>query len=272
MTRNSVVMTCAFNYGADQMTPFFHSLRQHFDGDIVVFSDLPDEIFSKLTLVYKLRILRDLPRNFGPVIDRFGWARDFLARENHFESVFFSDLRDVLFQQSPFIFPLSSPLEIFLEPLSIGNCPMNRRWLVEIYGQEVVGALLKKEICCAGTTRGNSVAMHSYFSLMATELHGLSATMNYWHEKEKRPLWGWDQAVHNFLSYSGQFADCSFQRSGEGLVSSLHYERHFCFDRMGRLLNKDGSVCPVVHQYDRTMELFGGAYRRTILGPQRPAT
>jgi hypothetical protein len=82
------------------------------------------------------------------------------------------------------------------------------------------------------------------------------------------PFWGCDQAVHNFLAYDGRFADCSFHKSGEGLVQTLFHQKRFCFDHLGRLLNKDGSICPMVHQYDRIIGLFGGAYRQTILGPQ----
>ena len=142
---------------------------------------------------------------------------------------------------------------------------MNRKWLTQIYGADAIAPFINNEICCVGTTRGTASAMRSYFSLMAAEFDRMSQT-------GIGPFWGWDQAAHNFLAYHGRFADCSFHKSGEGLVQTLFYEKRFCFDQLGRLLNRDGSVCPVVHQYDRTMELFGGAYRRSILGPQTPAS
>lgn len=259
--RGSVVMTCAFDYQAEQMIPFLHSLRLHFDEEIVVFSDITPEILALPATTYKIRVIRNLPHRFGPAIDRFQWARDFLAQEPKITSVFFSDLRDVLFQRSPFSLAPKSSLELFLEPWRIEHCPMNRKWLTEIYGIEAITPFLRREICCVGTTRGTRAAMHNYLGLMAAEFDRLS-------QAGLRPFWGWDQAVHNFLAYTGQLADCSLHPSGEGLVQTLHYEKRFCFDRAGRLLNNDGAVCPVVHQYDRTMELFGGAYMQSIRGPQ----
>lgn len=262
--RGDVVMTCGYDYRAEQMIPFFHSLRLHFRGEIVVFSDIAPEIFDPLVSSYGMRVVRELPQRFGPTIDRFHWAAEFLAAEHEATSVFFTDLRDVMFQQSPFALKPRSALELFLEPRRIMDCSMNRKWLAGIYGPETIMPFMERAICCVGTTRGTASAMRSYFALMASEFDRLS-------RMGLRPFWGWDQAVHNFLAYTDRFADCTLNPSGEGLVQTLFYESRFCFDRIGRLLNKDGSVCPVVHQYDRTMELFAGAYRRTILGPQPPA-
>ncbi|MFM7777369.1 MAG: hypothetical protein ACKPB8_01190 [Alphaproteobacteria bacterium] len=259
--RGTVVMTCGYNYRAEQMIPFFHSLRLHFSDDIVVFSDIAPEIFDPLVSRYGVRVVRNLPQRFGPAIDRFHWAADFLEKEQEVTSVFFTDLRDVMFQQSPFSLPPRSALELFLEPRRIMDCSMNRKWLAEIYGDEAIAPFIKNGICCVGTTRGTATAMQSYFALMAAEFDRLN-------QMGLRPFWGWDQAAHNFLAYTDHFADYTLNPSGEGLVQTLFYESRFCFDRIGRLLNKDGGVCPVVHQYDRTMDLFGGAYRRTILGPQ----
>jgi len=257
----AIVLTCAFNYRPEQMLPFFHSLRLHFDGDIVVFSDMGAEGFANQAEAYRLRVMRGLPQHFGPAIDRFKWASDFLAEEPDVGAAFFTDLRDVMFQASPFSLAPRTDLELFLEPWRIENCPMNRKWLLAIYGAEAVAPFIGREICCVGTTRGTREAMQRYFARMATEFERLSGN-------GLSPFWGWDQAVHNFLAYTGRLGQCSIHRSGEGLVQTLHYERHFCFDRAGRLLNRDGKVCPVIHQYDRTQDLFGPAYRRNILGPQ----
>ena len=261
----AVVMTCAFNYRAEQMKPFLHSLRLHFNEEIVVFSDIAPETLDALVATYGIRVVRNQQQRFGPAIDRFQWAAEFLAEKTNTNSVFFTDLRDVLFQQSPFSLAPKSSLELFLEPWRIEHCSMNRKWLTDIYGVEAVTPFLRREICCVGTTRGARAAMQNYFGLMAAEFDRLVQT-------GLRPFWGWDQAVHNFLAYTGHLADCSLHPSGEGLVQTLHYEKRFCFDRAGRLLNRDGSVCPVVHQYDRTIDLFGGAYKQSILGPQTPAS
>ena len=190
----------------------------------------------------------------------FNGHRIFGGRERCQLSIF-TDIRDVIFQQSPFSLSPSTSLEIYLEPWRILHCPMNSNWLTQIYGVEAIAPFINNEICCVGTTRRAANAMRGCFSLMAAEFDRMS-------QNGLSPFWGCDQAVHNFLAYDGRFADCSFHKSGEGLVQTLFHQKRFCFDHLGRLLNKDGSICPMVHQYDRIIGLFGGAYRQTILGPQ----
>jgi hypothetical protein len=67
----AVIMTCAFNYRAEQMKPFLHSLRLYFKEEDVVFSDIPPEILDTLVATYGIRVVRDQRKRFGPAIDRF---------------------------------------------------------------------------------------------------------------------------------------------------------------------------------------------------------
>jgi hypothetical protein len=255
-----LVLTTAFNYRAEQMVPFLHSLRLHHEGEVVLFTDIAAPDLAEPARTYGLRALPAAPGRFGPAIDRFAWARDLLAAEPRHEDVFLTDLRDVMFQDSPFAMRGEAPLELFLEPQRIGRCPMNRRWIAQAYGEAALAPLLEREICCVGTTRGSGAAMLGYLTRMAAEFEALA-------DAGAEPFWGWDQAVHNRLAHGGEFGPASLHRSGEGAVQTLYYEGVFRFDRQGRLLNRDGRVCPVLHQYDRTMDLFRGAYMRNIYGP-----
>lgn len=256
---NPLILTAAFNYRPAQMVPFFHSLRLHYDGDIVTFTDDAPEDFAEIARTYGFRLVTGLPGRFGPAIDRFRWAMDHLAAHPAHDEVLLTDLRDVMFQDSPFAMRGEAPLDLFLEPQRIGNCPMNRRWIAGLYGEDGVAPLLEEGICCVGTTRGTRAAMLDYLGAMAAEFDRLAG-------EGKEPFWGWDQAVHNRLAHGGRFAGCALHRSGEGAVQTLYHERVFRFDRRGRLLNRDGRVCPVVHQYDRTMDLFRGAWMRSVYG------
>jgi len=67
----AVIMTCAFNYRAEQMKPFLHSLRLYFKEEDVVFSDIAPEILDTLVATYGIRVVRDQRKRFGPAIDRF---------------------------------------------------------------------------------------------------------------------------------------------------------------------------------------------------------
>jgi hypothetical protein len=40
------------------------------------------------------------------------------------------------------------------------------------------------------------------------------------------------------------------------MVQTLHHQQVFAFDRQGRMVNFDGRVCPIIHQFDRFPQLF----------------
>ena len=67
----AVIMTCSFNFRAEQKKPFLHSLRLYFKEEDVVFSDIVSEILDTLVATYGIRVVRDQPQRFGPAIDRF---------------------------------------------------------------------------------------------------------------------------------------------------------------------------------------------------------
>ena len=86
---------------------------------------------------------------------------------------------------------------------------------------------------------------------------GCCAISNGWPRRSCSQLRGccrcpavWDQGVHNHLVY-GELCDTVLVPNRTGAVQTLFHQKMFLFDREGRLLNIDGSICPVLHQIDR---------------------
>ncbi|MEA2737062.1 MAG: hypothetical protein QOH05_369, partial [Acetobacteraceae bacterium] len=162
------------------------------------------------------------------------------------------------FQENPFSMLPNAPLVAYLEEQILGNCPINRGWLEARYGPQRVAELSPRTISCSGTTGGTRDGLLHYLDLMCREI-AVAAT---------RPLpAGWDQGVHNHLVY-GELRDTVLVPNRTGAVQTLVHQKMFLFDRQGRLLNVDGSICPVLHQIDRCPLFLGlwGVPHASVLG------
>src|SRR4029079_15456105 len=84
---------------------------------------------------------------------RYGHYYDLLHRfAPDADQILLTDLRDVLFQADPFAAPLSG-LEVFLEDSSmrVGEDTHNRRWIRNLYGEDVVKRIGGCVVSCSGT-------------------------------------------------------------------------------------------------------------------------
>ena len=167
--------------------------------------------------------------------------------------ILLSDVRDVIFQDDPFRYPFAAELETFQEAehLRINAEPFNQRWLANLYGQDMLRAIGEQTISCSGTTMGTRNGILRYLQAMTTEL-----------ARHTRPLGSHDQGVHNYLLYNNCLDPVKIYANGYGPVLTLGGEKEIRRDSQGRLLNRDGCVAPVVHQYDRHPDLARELLRR----------
>ena len=156
--------------------------------------------------------------------------------------VMLTDVRDVIFQDDPFARRRVAELEVFLEArhLHIGTEPFNQRWISNLYGQDMLRALHDKTISCSGTVLGTRAGILRYLQTMSAEIL-----------RHERPLGSHDQGAHNYLLYNGSLEPVSIYANGHGPVLTLGGEKEITRNAQGRLLNKDNTIVPVVHQYDR---------------------
>ena len=79
-----------------------------------------------------------------------------------------------------------------------------------------------------------------------------------------------DQPLHAHMIYRGVFPDYELFQNGDGAVSTLHWQMVLNMDRQGRLLNKDGTPTPIIHQWDR-MGRLKDIFEYTALNGPGPA-
>jgi hypothetical protein len=207
-------------------------------------------------------------REVAQVRYEYYWAWSTFYEES--SRIWMLDCRDVHFQKHPFtLLPtvadrfdttMKHTLHVYEEAslITLGEEKFNRDWIEAAYGKAWVTRLQSNTILCSGSTMGGQPAVNLYTRAM---VHAWDDT--------QCPLRGCDQGHHNFLVGSGrllQSRDGSIKhivshKQGEGTVNTMSV----LLSRVGanltaagildtqtnQVLNKDGSVSPIIHQFDR---------------------
>lgn len=274
---------CLFYSDLDQQT--LRSIR-HYDVDLVPFTmgmvNLLIKrvyIFSLLNKIYRspLKYIYPMHKLYYGLVDRFSSRQNenehllksqiasktlnvycvryplyYLYLASHrgrYAKVMLSDVRDVIFQRDPFDFDLEDGLCFFLEDDRevMKNCPYNSTWLKTGYGEKTFRELGDKVASCSGITIGSTAAVMNYLELMVDQMLRLK-----FHPS------GMDQGVHNYLLYKKKIDNVKLFPNGLGPVFTMGktVDLPTQFDAEGFVVNKNGSVAHVLHQYDRHIE-FG---------------
>lgn len=160
--------------------------------------------------------------------------------------IILTDVRDVIFQKDPTeLASLIPDLAVGLEGPTIGQCETNSRWIRESYGDDVLETLSEAPVSCAGVTIGSYDAMRAYLTALVEQLILLPCAA----------FWGPDQAAHNYLLHSGGLPPTQNLENGTSAILTLSPRSSFEIDDRGMVLNADGSVPTIVHQFDRHPEL-----------------
>lgn len=159
--------------------------------------------------------------------------------------VMLTDVRDVVFQRDPFERAVHG-LELVLEEshVVVGRDHFNTRWIRDLYGPESAAHLEGARVSCSGTVIGQRAAILHYLTEMILEIM--------W---RRRPMGAHDQGVHNWLLRTGRLPLATLVANGSGRVLTMGAMRSYETSSEGYVLNSDGSVPAVLHQYDRHKEL-----------------
>uniref|UniRef100_A0A7S1D6C6 Uncharacterized protein n=1 Tax=Cyclophora tenuis TaxID=216820 RepID=A0A7S1D6C6_CYCTE len=202
---------------------------------------------------------------------RYEWYWMWNQHYNPSQWIMVLDARDSYFQRNPFAdLPRRSNPEGMTQGLlyffgenteatRLGKSTKNVNWLRNGYGAPVLDALRTKPTICSGSTMGEQIAMEQYLRALVNEKDESSIRMT-----------GADQGFHNYLYYSHKLANVLAIQSltvfeqGYGLINNLGALRKKPLSEWGNLYNNrthevfnfDGTLSPVVHQWDRDKDLF----------------
>jgi hypothetical protein len=214
-----------------------------------LYYDLVNRVSSRQNGQRDLRKFRIAAKTFNVYCVRFPLYYLYLAQhQDKYARVMLSDVRDVVFQRDPFDFEFEDGLCFFMEDdrQPIKNCPYNSLWLRTGYGEEAVQEVGDQIASCSGTTIGSTNAIMRYLDLMVDHMLRLKF----------HPA-GMDQGVHNYLLYKNEITNVKLfpNRLGPVFTMGKTVDLPTRFNEEGLVLNIDGTVAHVLHQYDRHVEV-----------------
>jgi hypothetical protein len=156
---------------------------------------------------------------------RFALLRDylFLCKECT-GPVLVADVRDTVFQRDPFgpEAPPVTGLQVFEEHRTIRTT----HWIVKFPIEKCKDISFNQPMLCSGTTIGTRIAMLRYLSDMVNE-------MKIWMQDPKcccNKMSGDDQAIHNYLYYSGKLPYANAIKNRMGLVNTVGGQGSLIFE------------------------------------------
>ena len=255
-TKKNLLIGTVINYGWEKMALFFKSFQkaQFKNCDLVIFiHNISPFSISKLksygVIIYKIP---DICKNIRIINCRWKIYADFLNdNPNKYNLVFTADVRDVIFQQDIFKFYDSEKpfLGIAFEDNTLLN-EVNKKWIIEVYGEKLYKTIENERIICLGTIWGTPDKFKEFSYLMWESLNSGQVLIN----KVT------DQAIGNFLIYHDKLFNNSIKISENtnGPVMTIGFTKreNIKLDRNNNILNEELKVAAVVHQYDRKKDLL----------------
>lgn len=290
--KKPVVMGMATGYRWDALRNFVISLRYtNFAGDVVLF--VSQEAQSDDDLMQRLRFYNvttvvvsskfpyfekgSLPHLmverllFPPMPELKAMNRRFhimqlwlTAYGSFYDYVLITDTRDVVFQKDPFDWAhpkLEDKLYVTLENpwFSIESHGTNADWVRLAFGDDGFSEIKDEKIICSGTTFGSTEQMLWYLQRMNAWI-GKVIDRHKPREREAgetvdRDIF--DQAVHMYIVYRLDWHDrlVRLENARSPVLTVGSFGEFKTQSPPLQVLNDDGLVANVLHQYDRYAEL-----------------
>jgi len=258
-------MAMATRYNVEDLKPLVLSLRRYYKDSFVLFMYNPTQDmidFLNYNDVKLVNIPCDISNGVDIANTRYKLYLDYLEFNcTDVENIMITDARDVIFQDSPFNHEITTELEFFLEPEKYKNCDCNGKWWIEgIYGKDTYSKLCDEYIICSGTTIGTRSGILFYLKSMVKEIDRM-IEMRGPQSKQLNPVM--DQPCHGYLIYNNYFPNHKKYLSGFGPIATMNFHKDIKIEN-GKLLNADGTIVSVVHQWDRTGQYKELFYRKAI--------
>ena len=263
--KKNVIISIIKGYSWSLIKPFFISLLEAkiHNYDLIMFVDnLSEETLNKIKLCGA--IIKDLPKkNLGyQDLVKYRWKiiSDFLKEsKDKYNLVFVTDVRDVIFQKDIFqYYENSKPFIAFtLEDITLRN-PVNKNWVKQLCtDNHQYEKIADERVICGGTIIASVDKFIEFCDILWDTI------------KEKSNVF--DQGAINYLIYYKQILKDSIIKSdNNGPIMTICVTKRdkISLDSDNNVLNFQGKVAAVVHQYDRKPDIvrkFNSKYNDAVL-------
>lgn len=253
LLKKNLLIGTIINFGWEKIALFFKSFQraQIRNCDCVMFIH-NISLFSISKLKSYGVIIYKIPDKYTKMkVINYRWKlyADFL---NHYPKkynlVFHSDIRDVVFQQDIFNFYNSTKpfLGLAIED-GLLTQKLNKKWILDAYGEELFKTIQNERIICLGTLIGtqDKFKEFSYILWKNINLIGVNKVI--------------DQTIGNYLIYHDKLFNNSLIKSynsnGPIITIGLTKRENIKLDGNNNILNGELKVASVIHQYDRKADI-----------------
>lgn len=178
---------------------------------------------------------------------RFFYFQEFLEAHPQYTEVMISDARDVIFQRDPFAFNMRDQLYVFEEypETPLGEQRENAGWVESLHGRAALEQISEFPVICVGVLLGRRAPLLRSLREVTTEII------------TNHIGWGTDSGVPNYFIRTGRLDNVKVVPYGSGPAMHVGIAPRdtICTDDRGRVLNREGEVCNIIHQYDRHPDL-----------------
>lgn len=258
------VLGAATGYDVADVAPFVRSLRAVYHGAVALVVDETPALTSFLQ-AHDVEIIPAAASSPAwsphPVMTRFAAFDHILAQRTHLGSVLVTDVRDVVFQANPFD-PAPGALELFVEfeGRRLGDHAFNHKHLRAMVGDDLAATVAHRPCLCVGTMIGPRANV----SRLCRTILMLGAIPR----SHIGGAFGADQAACNLAAHLGLVEH--EVRANYGRVATVGLTPPDALTvGDGMILNPDGSVSAIVHQYDRHPHLMDAVHERWGAGLER---
>lgn len=254
--KKNLILGTAIGYKWEKVKLFVKTLRAYSKCEVYF---LVNEVDNKTKKKFKKYNIKTIKCNLDPLQFRYRYIFFFkFLKKNKklFQNVFFTDVRDVFFQQDPFKQKIKT-INFFEEEKKLQNCKINSLWIKSCLGDDKYNEYRNKYIVCSGTVIGKSNYMLDYFNYMSKKVKKMKMKFSLINFLLIRQIkHGLDQPACHDIVYSNIFDDQYIYPNKYSYVATVGHMKHFLFDKKNRLLNAENKIYSVVHQFDRFENKF----------------
>lgn len=249
--KKNLILSIIVGYSLDNILPFIKSIiRSNFQNcDIVIFvKNISQEVIDCLKS-YGI-IIYEISTKFNKLeVTLYRWKLylDFLEKNKQkYHLVLSIDIRDSIAQKDIFAFYNNSKpfLALFLED-GILNETFNKNWMINIYGVELHKIISDKTIINAGIILGTLNIFIAFLNILWKNILAFPKAV--------------DQSIINYLIYKDKiFEDYIILNDNCGPVMTIGLTKreNIILDSEYNILNFEGQIASIVHQYDRHKDLL----------------
>ncbi len=252
---DDLIIATAIGYKFRQMELFLVSLHQKFNGTLLLLTDSACKLDTYSYKVITGNVNSDyyqtaLPYKLNsPHNRRLFYSNKFVSDNPQYNRIMMADIRDVIFQEDPFLTIVNDKVQVAMEDVNIGENEFNSSWVKALMGEDYLEKVKYESVSCCGTIAGERKGMLYYLSYI-TEMIAEKGKMLDTGDN----VFFMDQGSHNIFCIEHPLL-IHKHTNAAGKIFTMSYPAQIILSRDGTFINEKGDTYSLVHQYDRYLFL-----------------